>query len=123
MLCGYEPFYGETEKDLVEANKQAVIDFPESDWKSGMCPPFQFFVCQIDLDWCMALTCPLFSVILVSHDARDLVSKMTRPDPSERLSAKEALAHLWITANTSNDTSPVQRPTSDLPAVGACVIS
>jgi serine/threonine protein kinase len=38
MLCGYEPFYGETEKDLVEANKQAVIDFPERDWRSGMYP-------------------------------------------------------------------------------------
>ena len=39
MLCGYEPFYGESEKELIEANKQAVIDFPESDWGNS-----KFFV-------------------------------------------------------------------------------
>jgi calcium/calmodulin-dependent protein kinase I len=35
MLCGYEPFYGVTDKELIEANKRAVIDFPESDWGEG----------------------------------------------------------------------------------------
>ena len=37
MLCGYEPFYGESEKELIEANKAAVIEFPESDWSNGEC--------------------------------------------------------------------------------------
>ena len=35
LLCGYEPFYGETEKKLIEENKRAVVEFPEEDWQSS----------------------------------------------------------------------------------------
>lgn len=35
MLCGYEPFYGETEKELREANTRGHIDFPEGEWGGG----------------------------------------------------------------------------------------
>jgi calcium/calmodulin-dependent protein kinase I len=27
LLCGYEPFFGETDKDLVLANSEAVVEF------------------------------------------------------------------------------------------------
>ncbi len=37
LLCGYEPFYGETEKELIEVNKRAVVEFPEEDWLSSEC--------------------------------------------------------------------------------------
>ena len=53
MLCGYEPFYGESEKELIEVNKQAVIEFPESDWSNGKCD--------------LPKTCCLVSLGLVSH--------------------------------------------------------
>lgn len=66
MLCGYEPFYGENEKDLIEANKKAAIEFNDSDWKS------------------------------TSDLARDMIRKLTAPDPKERISAKDALQHPWI---------------------------
>eukprot|EP00529_Nitzschia_sp_RCC80_P007402 CAMPEP_0113476750 /NCGR_PEP_ID=MMETSP0014_2-20120614/19836_1 /TAXON_ID=2857 /ORGANISM="Nitzschia sp." /LENGTH=1341 /DNA_ID=CAMNT_0000369789 /DNA_START=297 /DNA_END=4322 /DNA_ORIENTATION=- /assembly_acc=CAM_ASM_000159 len=66
MLSGFEPFYGETEKELREANKEAVIEFPDSDWAS------------------------------VSPEAIDLLRKMLQPDPRDRISAKEALQHEWI---------------------------
>jgi serine/threonine protein kinase len=102
MLCGYEPFYGETEKELIEANKKADIEFP-TDWK------------------------------LVSDDARDLVLKMTKADPSERLSAKEALQHPWMARWTGDDlgassgshsgTKNMALNAADLPAEGACIIS
>ena len=36
MLCGYEPFYGESDADLVAANKETKLEFPSSDWKHGM---------------------------------------------------------------------------------------
>ena len=36
MLCGYEPFYGESDADLVAANKEAKVEFPSNDWKQGM---------------------------------------------------------------------------------------
>jgi calcium/calmodulin-dependent protein kinase I len=35
MLCGYEPFYGETDDELVAANREACFEFPEGDWSSG----------------------------------------------------------------------------------------
>jgi serine/threonine protein kinase len=103
MLCGYEPFYGETEKELIEANKKADIEFPATDWKG------------------------------VSDDARDLVLKMTKADPRERLSAKEALQHPWVARlaehdlGTSSDshsgTKNMALPAANLPDEGACVIS
>ncbi len=37
MLCGYEPFYGESEEQLIVANKEGKVEFPDSDWESGMC--------------------------------------------------------------------------------------
>ena len=39
MLAGYEPFYGESDDELIAANREAKLDFPTSDWKSG-----KFFV-------------------------------------------------------------------------------
>lgn len=35
MLAGYEPFYGESDAELIEANKQAKVDFPHADWHKG----------------------------------------------------------------------------------------
>ncbi len=35
LLCGYEPFYAVSEKELIEVNKKAAIIFPEEDWQSG----------------------------------------------------------------------------------------
>lgn len=106
MLCGYEPFYGETEHDLIESNKRALIEFPEDDWGR------------------------------ISNDARDLVKKMTLADPRQRISAKDALRHPWITRldeavddEPNNTGSKGQTTTSlalgsaDLPKEGACVIS
>jgi calcium/calmodulin-dependent protein kinase I len=35
MLCGKEPYYGVSEKALIDANKKALVDFPEGDWQGG----------------------------------------------------------------------------------------
>ena len=35
MLCGYEPFYGETDAELIHANREAVVEFPDADWGNG----------------------------------------------------------------------------------------
>jgi serine/threonine protein kinase len=32
LLCGYEPFYGESDTELIAANKAAIVDYPEEDW-------------------------------------------------------------------------------------------
>eukprot|EP00934_Nitzschia_sp_Nitz4_P008796 Nitzschia sp. Nitz4//scaffold29_size155292//106718//109484//NITZ4_002675-RA/size155292-augustus-gene-0.211-mRNA-1//1//CDS//3329546499//8786//frame0 len=66
LLCGYEPFYGENELELIEANKKSVLEFPDREWKS------------------------------ISSDAKDLILRLTTADPNDRISAKEALQHPWI---------------------------
>jgi len=66
MLCGYEPFYGETDEELVEANKLARVDFPAEDWGK------------------------------VSEEAKDLVRQMLQSDPDKRIDARQALQHPWI---------------------------
>ena len=35
MLSGYEPFYGESDAELIDANRKAKVDFPHADWHSG----------------------------------------------------------------------------------------
>lgn len=35
LLCGYEPFYGETDAELMAANKAAKVEFPADDWEQG----------------------------------------------------------------------------------------
>jgi hypothetical protein len=32
LLCGYKPFSGKSDKDLIEANKAAVVEYPKSHW-------------------------------------------------------------------------------------------
>lgn len=103
MLCGYEPFYGENEKQLIEANRQAKIDFPEGDWG------------------------------VISDDARDLIMKMTESDPRQRISANDALMHPWIRGLEVSDDGARSKKVepkrqlalsaSDVPEEGACVIS
>jgi len=66
MLCGYEPFYGESEKELIKANKKADFDFPDSEWSK------------------------------ISPEAKNLVAQMLKTDPSERITAEEAVEHPWI---------------------------
>ena len=83
MLCGYEPFYGETEKALIRTNQSAKVDFPESEWKT------------------------------ISSEAKDLVVQMLKMDPRERISAKDALEHPWIAGfekdpESQTKTSPVE---------------
>jgi tRNA A-37 threonylcarbamoyl transferase component Bud32 len=66
-LCGYEPFYGETDQELKEANRRATVDFPPDEWKH------------------------------ISPSAIDLIQQMMRVDPTRRPSAREALAHHFFT--------------------------
>jgi serine/threonine protein kinase len=66
MLCGYEPFYGENENELIKANKKAELEFPNSDWGK------------------------------ISPEARDLVAQMLKTDPRKRITPKKALEHKWI---------------------------
>jgi serine/threonine protein kinase len=97
MLCGYEPFYGESDAELIAANRAAVVDFPDDEWKG------------------------------VSADAKELVRQMMHPDPRHRLSPSQALQHRWLdqvrhrSANFDLDRSTTL-PSTEAPSDDACTI-
>ncbi|OMP06101.1 hypothetical protein COLO4_08337 [Corchorus olitorius] len=66
LLSGVPPFYGETEQSIFDSILHGHIDFSLDPWPS------------------------------VSSSAKDLVRKMLRDDPKERLSAAEVLNHPWM---------------------------
>ena len=35
LLCGYEPFYGKSDAELIAANRAAIVDYPEEDWSGS----------------------------------------------------------------------------------------
>lgn len=70
LLCGYPPFYGENDKDIFNSVKTGRFDFPNSEWDD------------------------------ISSSAKDFITALLKLIPSERLTAKQALNHPWITQGT-----------------------
>lgn len=66
FLCGYPPFNGESDTDIMKAVRKGNYDFPVEEWAT------------------------------VSKEAKDLVSNMLKYDPKQRFGAKECLSHSWI---------------------------
>lgn len=66
LLCGYPPFNGDTDTDIMKAVKKGKFDYPVEEWGS------------------------------ISKEAKDLVSNMLKYDPKNRFSALECLSHPWI---------------------------
>jgi len=66
LLCGYPPFNGETDKEIMEAVKKGEFDFPEEEWS------------------------------VITEEGKDLIKKMLTYDPKKRLSASQVLAHPWF---------------------------
>lgn len=66
LLCGYPPFNGDTDTDIMKAVKKGRYDFPVEEWSS------------------------------ISKEAKDLIINMLKYDPKARFSALECLSHPWI---------------------------
>jgi serine/threonine protein kinase len=67
MLCGYPPFYGQTENDRVEKILSGKYDFEDEVWDS------------------------------VTSSAKNFIAHLLVQQPTARYSAKQALTHPWIT--------------------------
>lgn len=67
LLCGYAPFTGETDKDIMNRVKTGKFVFLHEDW-SG-----------------------------ISKEAKDLIRKMLTYDQDDRISGEEAMRHEWFT--------------------------
>jgi hypothetical protein len=70
MLCGYEPFYGESDAELIDANKEAHLAASAADWDHGKFIPGSSttLLPQIfHISYCF--------LIAVSVEARELVQR------------------------------------------------
>jgi serine/threonine protein kinase len=101
LLCGYEPFYGVTDKQLISANKLAEYEFHDPEWtrisaeakdlvRVPVCPVRVRYpsvrmqhVCQAH-----ARRLPTFSTCQVS--------RMLVRVPADRITPAEALQHPWL---------------------------
>jgi len=66
LLCGYPPFYGDTDNQIFDSVRTARFDFPSPDWDG------------------------------ISESAKDFICSLLRKDPAKRLTAAEAYQHAWI---------------------------
>ena len=66
LLCGYPPFNGETDKEIMDAVKKGEFDFPEEEWD------------------------------VITEEGKDLIKKMLTYDPKKRFSANQVLQHPWF---------------------------
>jgi len=66
LLCGYPPFYGDTDNQIFDQVRSGRFDFPSPDWDG------------------------------ISDSAKNFIVSLVKRDPSKRLTAAEALQHKWI---------------------------
>mmetsp|Transcript_38649 Transcript_38649/g.124195 ORF Transcript_38649/g.124195 Transcript_38649/m.124195 type:complete len:477 (-) Transcript_38649:169-1599(-) len=66
LLCGYPPFHGDTDADVLAKVRLGNFSFNASDWKN------------------------------VSEDAKNLIRALLKMQPKERFTAEEALNHTWV---------------------------
>jgi len=66
MLCGYPPFFGETDADVLAMVSLGNFSFKPSDWKN------------------------------ISEDAKNLIRNLLKMNPRDRYTAEQTLNHRWI---------------------------
>jgi len=66
ILCGYPPFYGETDADVLTKVRLGNFTFNAADWKN------------------------------VSEDAKNLIRMLLKMNPRDRYTAEQALNHVWV---------------------------
>ncbi|XP_073024621.1 calcium-dependent protein kinase 29 [Primulina eburnea] len=77
LLCGFPPFWAETERGILEAIRDGYVDFVGSPWPS------------------------------VSNAAKDLIKKLLTRDPKKRITAAEAIEHPWLQKDGEASDTPI----------------
>ncbi|CAA9987967.1 calcium-dependent protein kinase 3, putative [Plasmodium knowlesi strain H] len=72
LLCGYPPFYGESDHEILIRVKSGKFNFKGKEWTE------------------------------VTEEARDLIKHCLTMDPQKRTTASEALRHPWFNKKASN---------------------
>ncbi|CAD8124734.1 unnamed protein product [Paramecium sonneborni] len=71
LLCGYPPFIGKTEKEIMKKVGEGKYEFDADDWNQ------------------------------ISKEAKNLINRMLHVNPNFRISAKQALNDAWIVKHCS----------------------
>jgi len=66
VLCGYPPFYGDTDADVLAKVRLGNFSFNAADWK------------------------------IISDDAKNLIKNLLKMNPRDRYTAEQALNHVWV---------------------------
>mmetsp|Transcript_13658 Transcript_13658/g.21331 ORF Transcript_13658/g.21331 Transcript_13658/m.21331 type:complete len:190 (+) Transcript_13658:991-1560(+) len=66
LLCGYPPFYGDSDHEIFNSVRIGRFDFPSPEWDT------------------------------ISPLAKQFITKLLEKDPSKRLTASEAKQHAWL---------------------------
>eukprot|EP00929_Paragymnodinium_shiwhaense_P011406 TRINITY_DN11704_c0_g2_i5.p1 TRINITY_DN11704_c0_g2~~TRINITY_DN11704_c0_g2_i5.p1 ORF type:complete len:500 (-),score=149.62 TRINITY_DN11704_c0_g2_i5:379-1878(-) len=66
VLCGYPPFYGETDAQVLAKVRVGNFSFNAADWKN------------------------------ISEDAKNLIRHLLKMNPKDRFTAEQALNHVWV---------------------------
>jgi calcium-dependent protein kinase len=75
MLCGYPPFYGDRDADILKMVKAGKFDFPAEDWSS------------------------------TSNEAKDFITKMLVTDSKARPTASTIKDHAWLQMKVAKSTT------------------
>ncbi|CAD8142780.1 unnamed protein product [Paramecium pentaurelia] len=73
LLCGYPPFSGRSESDILKRVKAAQLKFDPEDWAH------------------------------ISEDAQNLIKNMLNPNPAKRISSEQAYNDKWIQNNAPSN--------------------
>jgi len=77
LLCGYPPFFGDRDEDILKAVKKGDFDFPSPDWDN------------------------------ITPAAKDLIKLMLTVDPTKRPSAATMLDHKWLEAQADKPSGTI----------------
>ena len=77
LLCGYPPFNGANDTEIMKNVLKGKFDFKGENWEYN------------------------------SAECKDLITKMLTYDPKKRVSAADCLAHSWIVAQGKKDEAKV----------------
>lgn len=73
LMCGYPPFFGDKDEDILRRVKRGTYDFPESEWDH------------------------------ISGSAKDFIRDMLVMNPASRKSAEQLLSHNWLKMQTTKE--------------------
>nr|AZL94753.1 calcium-dependent protein kinase [Nephromyces sp. MMRI] len=74
LLCGYPPFYGETDAEILDKVRAGSFHFIGPEWRG------------------------------ISEEAKDLIRKLLNKNPKQRCTAEQALQHEWVEKMSRNHT-------------------